>query len=605
MTDPATSEDTPRGAPPGWTLAWLLDVLVDYGLLSEDQAREVQVRREQLQARVRRAQRGADTSRVHYEVSPAEIVAAYRAPIDEGILTEDLIMETVAMAVGMPYRKIDPLKLDPRLVTSTLSRPFAQRHVVLPLERRDGRLVVAVDNPFNIELIEQLRVTTGLEIDAVIASKRDILRYIREIYGFRTSVQQAAQDLGSVVDIGNFEQLTRLRSADELEATDEHVVNAVDYILHYAFDQGASDVHIEPKRDHSLVRMRIDGVLHSVYTMPKVVHAAVVNRIKSLSRLDVAEKRRPQDGRIKTVFGDREVELRISTMPVAFGEKIVVRIFDPHILLQDLESLGFFERELELFRSFIERPHGIVLVTGPTGSGKTTTLYSALRTLASPELNVVTIEDPIEMVVEEFNQVAVQPRVGITFSSALRTVLRQDPDVIMVGEIRDRDTADNAVQAALTGHLVLSTLHTNDAASAMTRLRDLGVEPFLIASTVTGVVAQRLVRKVCVRCRRPATLSPDQCRALGIPPDSKPPTVYQGVGCVYCRHTGLRGRTGIFEVLPVNSRIRSLVMNDADASEIAEAARTDGMMTLREAAVRKLALGVTTFEEVVRVTAEH
>jgi len=370
-------------------------------------------------------------------------------------------------------------------------------------------------------------------------------------------------------------------------------------------------VHIEPRRDISVVRMRIDGVLHTVHQLPKVVHPAVVSRIKTLARLDIAEKRRPQDGRIKTARGDREVEMRVSTVAVAFGEKLVIRVFDPSALLHDLPEIGVFQEQLALVEKFLARPPGMILVTGPTGSGKTTTLYAALRTLATPEVNVVTIEDPIELVVEQFNQMAVQTKIGVGFAESLRHVLRQDPDVIMVGEVRDPETAEIALQAALTGHMVLATLHTNDAATAVTRLLELGVDPFVLSSTLVGVIAQRLVRTVCQSCRVETFLTPDQLTLLGLDmhelrAQGQDPQliVAFGEGCVQCRSTGLLGRTGVFEVLEVDDKIRKLVVQKASAKEITKQARHDGLLTLREAAIKKLAKGQTSFEEVLRVTTE-
>jgi general secretion pathway protein E len=382
-------------------------------------------------------------------------------------------------------------------------------------------------------------------------------------------------------------------------------VNAVEFLFRYAFDQRASDIHIEPKRDASEVRLRIDGMLNTINRIPKVVHPAFVSRIKMLSRMDIAEKRRPQDGRIKTEYKSREVELRVSTMPTAFGEKIVIRVFDPDILLQDLEEIGFAPREYELFRSFIARPHGIILVTGPTGSGKTTTLYSALKTIAVPEVNVVTIEDPIEMVHDRFNQVSVQPQIGVTFGSTLRTILRQDPDIIMVGEIRDLETAENAVQAALTGHLVLSTLHTNDAPSTITRLLDLGVPSYLISSTIIGVMAQRLVRKICKQCEKSYELLPEEAQAVGLTSSKEEKIIVRfGEGCPQCRGTGYLGRTGIFEVMELNERVKAVIRDKADVELIRRTAIADGMVVLREAAVQKMLKGETTFDEVIRVTGE-
>jgi len=374
-------------------------------------------------------------------------------------------------------------------------------------------------------------------------------------------------------------------------------------MLQHAFDTRASDIHIEPKRENSLIRFRIDGVLHDIQQVPKIVHAAIVSRIKTMSRLDIAEKRRPQDGRVKTSRGGREVELRVSTLPVAFGEKVVMRIFDPEVLVQDLSGLGFYPEELELFNDFITRPHGIILVTGPTGSGKTTTLYSALKAISNREQNITTIEDPIEMVYDEFNQTAVQSKVGIGFAEALRHILRQDPDIIMIGEIRDAETAQYATQAALTGHLVFSTLHTNDAASSISRLVDLGVERFLISSTLVGAMAQRLLRKICPHCGAERYLSAEEASTLRLSvPEGKRVKVREGKGCFECRTTGYLGRSGIFEILPIDDAIKHLIVEGSDAPEIKREAVKNGMRTLRQSALRKLAEGVTTFEEVVRVT---
>ena len=405
--------------------------------------------------------------------------------------------------------------------------------------------------------------------------------------------------------LGNLEQFVKMKSVSEIEATDKHIVNAVEFLFRYAFDQRASDIHIEPKRDASEVRLRIDGMLNTIHRTPKAVHSAFISRIKMLSRMDIAEKRRPQDGRIKTEYKSREVELRVSTMPTAFGEKVVIRIFDPDILLQDLEEIGFSPREYELFRSFIARPNGIILVTGPTGSGKTTTLYSALKTVATPEVNVVTIEDPVEMVHDKFNQVSIQPQIGVTFGSTLRTILRQDPDIIMVGEVRDLETAENAVQAALTGHLVFSTLHTNDAPSTITRLMDLGVPSYLIASTIIGVMGQRLVRKICKHCEKSYELLPEEAQAVGLlSGKDRKVSVKYGEGCPQCRGTGYQGRTAIFEVMEMNDRIRAIIHDKSDAETIRKAAVADGMVGLREAAVMKMLKGETTFDEVIRVTGE-
>ncbi|HIC85363.1 MAG TPA: type II/IV secretion system protein, partial [Desulfobacterales bacterium] len=471
------------------TIKDVCKILVGKGLLSKGQASEVVARgpalkRELEKLRAVTTSTGHGIQRSAQQVTPVDIIASMnleRADEPEKLLDEDCIYQCLAQFWGVPYRKIDPLKLDLNVVTGTIPQTFAFRHMVVPLEIKDGRLVVATPNPYNMEVLEDIARVTQMKVEAVVTSKSDVTRIIGEFYGFKRSIEAAQNQFSTTtVDIGNLEQLVKLKTIHELPSNDQHIVNAVNHLFSYAFDQRASDVHIEPKREETLVRMRIDGVLHTVYRLPKNVHSALVSRIKTLSRLDMAEKRRPQDGRIKTSRDGREVEIRVSTVPVAFGEKVVMRIMDPDVLFQDLENLGFTPFDLLRYKQFIHRPHGIVLVCGPTGSGKSTTLYSTLRYLSSPEINITTIEDPIEMVHEEFNQIAVQPVVGITFSSILRNILRQDPDIIMVGEIRDKETAENAVQASLTGHLVLSTLHTNDAPSSVTRLLDLGLPAFLI-----------------------------------------------------------------------------------------------------------------------------
>jgi general secretion pathway protein E len=520
-----------------------------------------------------------------------------------GALGEVEVAQAIAADAKLSHMRIDSLSLNADLIESKMSRPFARRHRMIPIEMVNGRLRVACANPYDIEGIDSFKRIAGSNIELIVASEPDIIKALTEFYGLRHSVKKAERDLTGGIDLGNLEQLVRMKSEAEIESSDAHVVRAVEFMLQHAFDCRASDIHIEPKREDSLIRFRIDGVLHDIQRMPKVVHAAVTSRIKTMSRLDIAEKRRPQDGRVKTSRGGREVELRVSTLPVAFGEKVVMRIFDPQVLVQDLSGLGFYPDELQQFNDFISRPHGILLVTGPTGSGKTTTLYSALKVIATREINVTTIEDPIEMVHEDFNQTAVQTKVGITFAAALRHILRQDPDVIMVGEIRDAETAQYAIQAALTGHLVFSTLHTNDAASSISRLADLGVERFLISSTLVGAMAQRLLRRICPNCTTERFLTDEEVTTLRLAvPPGKRVKVKEGEGCFECRGTGYLGRTGIFEILPIDDAVKNLVISGADAPEIKREAVKNGMRTLRQSALRKLAEGQTTFEEVVRVT---
>jgi general secretion pathway protein E len=595
-----------------FTLQFVAETLAKQGLLSEDAHKTAAARENVQRARLLREQasRGGGRGLRRAELSPIELLASFEFPDaqrDAELIDEDKATRVVAEAAGIPYRKIDPLKLDAALITRTLSRPFARRHAVLPLERRGGLLVVATANPFDQELFENLRGLTGMEIEPVLAAPSDIHRAIAEVYGFRAQVSVAQTQLsGGAVDVGNLEQFVNLSGVEALEASSEPVIAAVEYLLHYAFEQRASDIHIEPRREESIIRMRIDGVLHPVHRIPKGVHGAIANRFKIMARLDIAY-RKPQDGRIRTARGDAEMELRVSTIPTTFGDKVVIRVLDPSVLVRDLSELGFLPEERETFERWLLRPHGLIVVTGPTGSGKTTTLYSALQALASPEVNVVTIEDPIEMVHEDFNQIAANPRTGTSFADALRHVLRQDPDVIMVGEVRDAETATQAVQAALTGHLVLTTLHTNDAVGAIARLRDLGVPSFLIAGTLTGVVAQRLVRQVCPSCAEDVPLTADEVAGLGVPhPEDHAGELLarRGTGCAKCRYTGYYGRAGLFEILAVNARLRHIIADGATPEALVRTARQDGLKSLREHAVQKVAAGVTSYEEAMRATAD-
>ena len=599
---------------PALGLEEVLGLLVQHQLLDEAQAREVAGRATTLRSSVLKERVGSVRSQAaaRYDVSPAELVAAARFPhpdAKQGKIDENAVAKVLAAASGMPYLKIDPIAVDNDLVAKTLSRPFAHRHVVIPIARERDAIAIAVTDPFDTALRDSLEQLIQAPLRYVVAAKCDVIAIIDRVYGFRSKVTQASAQLGRGATGGALVQLVELRSNAELAATsnDEHVVAAVDYLLNYAFEQRASDLHLEPRAKDAVIRFRIDGILHDIETLPLPVHGAVVSQIKVLAGMNIAERRRPQDGRIKTQRAEREVELRVSSMATAFGEKIVVRVFDPTVLMTNLQDLGFTTAERERFEKWITCPNGLILVTGPTGSGKTTTLYSTLRYLSGPELNITTVEDPIEMIDSRFCQVQVNPQIDVTFSNALRTILRQDPDIIMVGEIRDADTANMAVQAALTGHLVFSTLHTRNAAGAVTRLVELGVEPFLLSSVLRGVVAQRLIRRICTRCAVEGTLNPDQVTALGIkvPVERRERLVVRwGEGCVDCRQTGLYGRTGVFEMLDVGKRVRALINEGKDANEIDRAARIEGMENLREAALRKLADGFTTYEEVARVTVD-
>ena len=520
------------------------------------------------------------------------------------LLHIEALTEWLAQKANLPYYHIDPLKIDLDAVTNVLSSAYASRTAILPVAVNANEVVIATAEPYATQWSRDLSMMLRQKIKLVVANPLDINRYLVEFYNLARSVKSAAQAHNEgLPKISNFEQLVELGKSGKLDANDQQVVHIVDWLWQYAFDQRASDIHLEPRRDLGIVRFRIDGVLHQVYQIPTVVMGAVTSRIKVLGRMDIVEKRRPQDGRIKTrTPDDDEVELRLSTMPTAFGEKVVMRIFNPDVLVKGFKELGFSEGDVARWNDFVAKPYGIVLVTGPTGSGKTTTLYSTLKLLAKPEVNVCTIEDPIEMVEPQFNQMQVQPAIGLDFASGVRTLMRQDPDIIMVGEIRDLETAEIAIQAALTGHLVLSTLHTNDAPSAVTRLLDLGVQPFLIQSTLLGVLAQRLVRTLCPHCKEVGKLDDESWAGLVAPwKAAKPAEVNLAKGCLECRMTGYTGRMGIFEILTMTPALRKLITVNCDAALLRDQAYKDGMKPLRINGAMKVAAGLTTVEEVLKV----
>ncbi len=513
------------------------------------------------------------------------------------------LTEWFAGRVGLPYVHIDPLRVDFARISDVMSSQYATRFRILPFDVRPGEVIVATAQPFITDWVDELSSLLRKDVKRVIANPHDIDRYIVEFFSLARSVRDA-QKSGAINNQSNFEQLVELgRSGKNLDANDQHVVTIVDWLWQYAFDQRASDIHLEPRREFGVVRFRIDGVLHNVYQVPSSVLAAMTSRIKLLGRMDVVEKRRPQDGRIKTrTANGREIELRLSTLPTAFGEKLVMRIFDPEVLVRDFAELGFGDEELALWNMMTARPNGIVLVTGPTGSGKTTTLYTTLKQLATEEVNVCTVEDPIEMVEPTFNQMQVQPGIDLSFADGVRALMRQDPDIIMVGEIRDLETAEMAIQAALTGHLVLSTLHTNDAPSAITRLLDLGVPSYLVNATIIGVMAQRLVRTLCPACKESGLeVSDDQWRGLIQPfTAKKPAAVYQAVGCLDCRMTGFKGRSGLYELLLMTQELKSVISGTPDLAAIRRKAMKGGLKPLRLAGAMKIAAGETTIEEVLK-----
>jgi len=602
MAETSNSGTVPRPpAPPRSTLT-LRDVctaLVTSGEISQEDAERV------LSANLGAATGDGQKGKRH----PLELVAIAALTSQKSGRTLDLDRLTHWLAdwAGQPYYHIDPLKIDTPAIARVMSYAFAQRHGILAVEIGAEEVLIASTEPFKNDWVQNLQQAVRKDIRRVVANPEDIRRYTVEFYQLANSVSKASGGQGpGVAGNQNFEQLLDLGASEHPDANDQHVVKIVDWLLQYAFDQRASDIHIEPRRTVTQVRFRIDGVLHNVYEFPEHVGVAVTSRLKILGRLNVAEKRRPQDGRIKTRKPDnREVELRLATMPTAFGEKMVMRIFDPDVLLKSYEQLGFGKEDRQRWQEITSRPHGIVLVTGPTGSGKTTTLYSTLKQIASSELNVCTIEDPIEMVEPAFNQMQVQTNIDLTFAAGVRALLRQDPDIIMIGEIRDLETAEMAVQAALTGHLVLSTLHTNDAPSAITRMMELGIPPYLIRATVLGVMAQRLARTLCPHCKAPGPSDEQAWQTLTRPWKAPvPKQFYQPVGCLECRNTGYLGRAGVYEIMTLSGSLLRQITDRCELEQLRLDAYKEGMKSLRLSGAQKVAAGQTTVEEILRVTPE-
>ena len=525
-------------------------------------------------------------------------------------LDVEALTEWLAQRAKMPYLRIDPLKADVGRVADVMSVAYAESRCALPVQMNNHDVVIATAEPFDLGWVPEIEAHTRRNVKLVLANPLDVRKYTTEFYALARSVR-AAQKTGEVSTAASFEQLVELgKTAKQLDANDQGVVQVVDWLWQYAFDQRASDIHLEPRREMGAIRFRIDGVLHTVYQVPLGVMNAMVSRIKLLGRMDVVEKRRPLDGRIKTKRPDTvdkigaEVEMRLSTLPTAFGEKLVMRIFDPETAVKSVEALGFGAHDTARWQELIARPHGIILVTGPTGSGKTTTLYSTLKQLATDEVNVCTIEDPIEMIEPAFNQTQVHAAIDMGFAEGVRALMRQDPDIIMVGEIRDLDTAEMAIQAALTGHLVFSTLHTNDSASAITRLADLGVPAYLISATVIGVLAQRLTRMLCPACKQrddgtTREMLDELAKPWRLSGGVRP---YKPVGCLECRHTGYRGRVGLYELLTMTDAARACVHPALDAAALRRQAVKDGMRALRLAGAMKVAEGLTTIDEVLRST---
>jgi len=529
----------------------------------------------------------------------------YRTPnAERKLLDLEALTHWLAQKASLSYYHIDPLRVDFTRVAEVMSSSYATTYSILPVAVGADEVTIATCEPFLTGWEREIEQITKKTVRRVVSNPLDVARYTTEFYKLAQQVKGASKT-GATPLVSSFEQLVEL--GGKVQADDAHVIHIVDWLLQYAFDQRASDIHLEPRREFGIARFRIDGVLHQVYQVPGGVMAAMTSRLKLLGRMDVVEKRRPQDGRVKTKVtsgpnAGREVEIRLSTLPTAFGEKLVMRIFDPEVVVRSYAELGFTPEESRVWEDLIHRPSGIVLVTGPTGSGKTTTLYSTLKQLATDEVNVSTVEDPIEMVDPTLNQMQVQHGIDLGFADGLRALMRQDPDIIMVGEIRDKETADMAVQAALTGHLVFSTLHTNDAAASIARLIELGIPNYLVNATMIGVLAQRLVRTLCPHCKAVGDpIDPALWKELVAPWRSNvPDKIYHPVGCLECRRTGYMGRTGLIEMLVMTDAMRKLISESADLVQLRGQAARDGLRSLRVSGAEKIAKGVTTLDEVLK-----
>ncbi|SJZ86373.1 GspE/PulE family protein [Selenihalanaerobacter shriftii] len=518
---------------------------------------------------------------------------------DMGLVTEDQVMGALEHQLGIPQVDLKKFIIDTDIV-KLIPKALAERHMAIPIRQKNDILTVAMEDPLDVLAIDDIRLKTDYEVVPVIASKEEIRYAIDQYFSNEKMINEFIKDVNATKDTdGQDIEVDKLQEMVE----EAPVVKLVNNIILEGIELRASDIHIEPQEAEVRIRYRIDGILHNEMTVPKHTHSAFVSRIKIMADMDIAERRIPQDGRIQMIVKDKEVDLRVSILPTVKGEKVVIRILDKSNLMLDVDELGFLEEHKKQFKEMIHSPHGILLITGPTGSGKTTTLYSALSSLDTDSENIITVEDPVEYRLDGINQVQTNPKAGLTFASGLRSILRQDPNIVMVGEIRDKETAKIAINAALTGHLVLSTLHTNEASGALTRLIDMGIEPFLVASSVIGVIAQRLVRKICDECiseEENILVDSRLEEYLGNGRDSI--TLKHGSGCRECNETGYRGRTAIHEMLKINDKVKRLIVNKASAADIEEAAKADGMITLETCGLEKANQGITTLEEVMRVT---
>ena len=594
-------------------ISLISEILFAHGILDDVGVVKLQQADQYIQDRLaqERARQVRESIPHAHQITALDIIAEMKLSGPQGLVTEPVLVGAVAKHLGKAFIRLESLDLDPDFVTRTLPQKFADRFLLIPVGEDNGKLKVAVYDPSQQEVLDDVSRVTGKELEVFIAPKSDILKIILEFHGFRGSIKAAAEKhVKYFAELKDLERLVEVKSLEEISHTDKNIRTAVDAMFRRSLSQRASDIHIEPKRNKSLLRMRIDGVLHDIDWIPGPLHQAFTSRIKGIAFMDIAEKRRPQDGRIKLSTGGKDVEIRVSTVPTAFGEKTVCRVQDPDLLFMDLEDLGFTAYDLATFQGFIDRPFGIILVTGPTGSGKTTTLYSALKVLATSDKNITTIEDPVEMVFERFNQISVNPAVSMlhnpeekmTFGPMLRHVMRQDPDVIMIGEIRDEETASLAVQSALTGHLVFSTLHTNDALSAVNRMLDLKVPSFLLSGTVVGLVAQRLIRRICPYCITDHALTIKELNTRGFNFEGPEKLLLKrGQGCFQCRDTGYYKRESIYEVIAVDDEMAKLITDQPNLRAMKEQGKKKKFSSLWENAIRKMLNGVTTPEEVLRV----
>ena len=533
------------------------------------------------------------------ELQQQKSIQLGKAFIQLGYVTQDDIIKALSEQLGIPYISLSNYQIDPEVI-SLVPEATARENKLIPLFKIGNTLTVAMVDPLNVFAIDDISMKTELEVEPAICSEEELNQTIDNYYSSSTTMDEVVQIIQDEVRDESVESLKELDSRASEE--DAPVIKLVNLIFSQAIKDKASDIHVEPQEDKLVVRFRTDGILHQIYEQPKSLQGAVISRLKIMADLDIAERRLPQDGRFGVKIDKHDADIRVSTIPTAHGENVVMRILDKSSGIVPMEGIGLTQKNLEVFNKLIARPYGIILVTGPTGSGKTTTLYSALNSLNDETKNIVTIEDPIEYKLGRVRQSQVNPKIGMTFAAGLRAILRQDPDIVMVGEIRDRETATVAVQSALTGHLVLSTLHTNDAPGAITRLLDMGVEPFLVSAATIGIIAQRLIRKLCLKCKKPYKPSPKLLKDLGLNPSSREFTFYKPKGCRLCRNTGYKGRIGIFEIFMIDDNVSDMIVNRAQQKDIRNYAVKNGMRPLRQDGLLKVVKGLSTLEEVLKVT---